>query len=220
MFEVEIYLSELSRRIDTIRRIVNAAHPQPPAFSDISREARGVAVLLLFASYENLLTGVCRGLLETAAKLRVGNRRLKTGLRLFAVFGGLQAIASASKVKIWKEGTKLLEQAALSTTCTVNANLFPEDGSFMKASQVRLFCDLFGLGDPALILQEVWGRLDTIVTQRNSIAHGKHTPEEVGRNYTLSELHDLIDLWEKRWSDFVNHVGQQASARDFFRSSR
>ncbi len=220
MFDVEVYLSELSRRADTIRRILIASHQQPPALPDISREARGLAILLLFASYENLLTSVCRGLLETAAKLRVGNRRLKAGLRLFAVFGHLQAVAKTSERKIWKEGTRLLEQLALSTTCTVNTNLFPVDGSFMKASQVQLFCDLFGLGDPGLILREVWGRLDTIVSQRNQIAHGKQTPEEVGRSYSLSELHDLVDLWEERWSDFVNYIGQRASSRDFFRTSR
>ena len=176
--------------------------------------------MLLFASYENLLTSLVRGLLETAAKLRVSNRRLKTGIRVFAVYGDLQAIANASDRKIWTEGLKLMEKAATSRRCTLNTALFPADGSFMKSSQVTFVCDLFGLGDPGHILREVWGQLDAIVSYRNGIAHGRLTPEEVGRNYTLSELNTLVDQWEQRWSEFVNHVGLKACTRDFYRSSR
>jgi len=67
----------------------------------------------------------------------------------------------------------------------------------MKRSQVSLISDIFGLGDPGKILKEIWERLDTIVIQRNYIAHGKMTPEEVGRSYSSSEVKNLVDLWKK-----------------------
>lgn len=218
--DVRPFVVELTTRIDTIRRLVVAAHASGSASPDITREARGLAVLLLFAAYENLLTSLCRGVLEAAAKLRVGNRRLKTGLRVFAVYSDLQAIANASDRKIWQEGPRLMATAAQSRGCTLNTNAFPADGSFMKSSQVRLVCDLFDLGDPGPILKEVWSRLDTVVTERNHIAHGKSTPEEIGRNYSLADINTLVDLWEKRWSEFLQHVGTQAASRDFFRHAR
>ena len=180
-----------------------------------------MAIVLLFASYENLLTGVCRGLLEAAVRLRVGNRRLKNGLRLFAVHRDLQAISDSSDAKLWREsGLKLMEAVSQSNKCTVDVDLFPADGSFMKSSQVRLVCELFELGDPGPILKEVWVRLDTIVAERNGVAHGRLTPEEVGRNYTLSDIRVLIDAWQIRWTEFIQHIESLASSRDFFRHKR
>jgi hypothetical protein len=90
----------------------------------------------------------------------------------------------------------------------------------MQTPQVTTFCRIFGLGDPAPVLREVWSRLDTIVTERNGIAHGRLTPDEVGRTYSLADLNSLVDLWEQRWGDFLRWVEQQASTRDFFRTRR
>jgi hypothetical protein len=223
MFDGRPYQQELSRRVDAIRRLVDAAHPAKPVApaADISRETRGIAIVLLFASYENLLTGICRGLLESAVRLRVGTRRLKSGIRLFAIHRDLQAIKDLPEVRIWRDkGLKLIESVSNSRTCTVDVDIFPSDGSFMKSSQVRLFCQLFELGDPASILKEVWLKLDTIVTQRNGIAHGRLAPEEVGRHYTITDLRSLIDSWELRWTEFIQHVASKASSRDFFRERR
>ena len=67
----------------------------------------------------------------------------------------------------------------------------------MRCSQVYLFCDLFELGDPGLILKEIWDRLDTVVVERNDIAHGKATPEEVGRAYSSADVRSLVELLGK-----------------------
>ncbi len=223
MFDGQPYRVELIRRLGTIRRMLDATHPapSPAAGPDAGREARGLAILLLFASYENLLTSLCRRLLEIASGLRVGNRRLRPGFRLFSVHNQLQAIPGASDGRIWRDiGPRLLDCAFDSRQCTINPNLFPADGSFMKRSQVALFCDVFELGNPGPILQEVWGRLDTVVTERNGIAHGRLTPEEVGRNYSLGDIRTLVDLWEERWVAFIGHVESQASDRGFYRYNR
>lgn len=220
MFDGKPYRDELARRLDAARRILVAAHPTAPlpGVPDAGRDARGLVIVLLFASYENLLTSLCRRLLEIATTLRVGNRRLRRGFRLFAVHNLFQSISTVSESKIWQEvGPRLLDSAFNSRQCSINPNLFPSDGSFMKRSQVELFCKTFDLGDPGPVLQEVWGRLNTVVTERNGIAHGSLTPEEVGRNYSLSEIQTLVDVWQQRWTDFVNHIESRAQHRSFYR---
>lgn len=221
MFDGSPYSIELRRRVTTIRRMLDEADPLVPlpgTTNNISREVRGLVILLLFASYENLLTSLCRGLLEKAATLRVGNRRLRTGFRQFAVHNILMSIANSTEKKIWKEsGRQLLDRAFDSRSCTIDTNVFPADGSFMKRSQVSLFFDIFELGEPGLVLKEIWGRLDAIVVQRNNIAHGKMTPEEVGRQYTSAEVRTLVDDWETRWLELITHVEAKASIRDFYR---
>jgi hypothetical protein len=90
----------------------------------------------------------------------------------------------------------------------------------MRTGQVRTFCELFGLGDPAPVINGIWARIDTIVAERNEIAHGQQTPDEVGRRYTSQEIRGLVDLWEGDWLAFLNWVEGQASSRDFFRDKR
>jgi hypothetical protein len=77
--------------------------------------------------------------------------------------------------------------------------------------------DIFELGDPGCILREVWDRLDTIVIERNNIAHGAATPEEVGRAYSSMDTRNLVDIWESRWLELIEHVETSASNRDFYR---
>lgn len=218
MFDGKPFRDELDRRLDAVRCIVNATHPTPPGAPDAGREIRGLAIVLLFASYENLLKSLCRQLLEVATSLRVGNRRLRKGFRLFAVHNLIQSATVVPKDKLWKSaGPRLLDSASETKSCSINTSLFPDDGSFMKSSQVILFCDIFELGDPGPILKEVWDRLDTIVKERNGIAHGGLTPEEVGRNYSFAEIQNLISLWQLRWTSFIDHIESRAQSRDFYR---
>jgi hypothetical protein len=90
----------------------------------------------------------------------------------------------------------------------------------MKRAQVSSVFNLFGLGDPAAILQGAWARLDTIVSERNAIAHGRRGAEEVGRAYTQQDLINLVDLWESRWLALIAKIEADTTSREFFRSPR
>jgi hypothetical protein len=199
----------LSDRIEVARRLVRATQLQIPPVGnasslaappdDVSREARGLAVLLLFAAYENLLTSLCRSLLEAAAKSRARARRLKPGLQLFLIHSELASLSDGGIKKLWRtSGLKLLTALVERPAREIDQNLFPDDGSYMKNSQVAVFCRVFDLGDPLPVLREVWPRINIVVDQRNGIAHGRLTPEEVGRTYTHAEVLGLISLWELR----------------------
>lgn len=203
MFDGQPYREEFQRRIATIRRLLDAnqASIADTDGFDVSREVRGLTILLLFASYENLIKSLCRGILEKAARLRIGNRRLKIGFRQFAVYGHFESMTKSSRSKVWKtSGRELLECAFETRSCTINANRFPDDGSFMKSSQVRLLFEIFDLGDPGSVLKEIWPRLDAIVIERNNIAHGALIPSalwidlsrplEVGEGADASGLGD------------------------------
>ncbi len=215
---------EFGGRILIVRQLLNATHldagGNPPAIGvpDVSREARGLAIVLLYAAYESLLRSTARSLLEVARSLRVGNRRLQPGFQIAAAYSHLQAISAIKESGIWKQpGLGLVVALFDSRQCTIDATRFPDTGDNFKRAQVTAFCDLFGLGDPAPILREAWSRLDTIVTQRNQIAHGQETPTEIGRRYSERELTNLVDVWEARWSDFIRWAETQGTSRDLYR---
>lgn len=213
---------ELQDQLVSIRGLLNATHALgQPTVPDISREIRGLCIVLLYASYERLMYSLCRSILETAKGLRVGNWRLKPGLQVFASFPALQSVG-ATPAGIWgrEGGLNLVQTLRSRKTCTISPDVFPTDGSNMKRSQVSTFCKIFDLAEPGPILKEVWDRIDGIVSARNAIAHGRLTADEVGRDYTIAELHALVDIWELRWGEFLDHVESSASNRIFFRSKR
>lgn len=222
LISCQLHRAEFQQRMTVVRSLLNAAHPATGVTlsPDISKEARGLAILLLYAAYENLLTTLSRSLLESATRLRVGNKRLRNGFKIFAVHSMLQSTSDSPQTAIWRSGLDLMETLSDGRSCTVSPNLFPNDGTNFRRSQVQTFCNVFGLSDPGPVLREVWSRLDTIVIERNAIAHGGENPGDVGRRYTLADLNALVDLWDRRWMEFITWVENAASSRDFYRAPR
>jgi hypothetical protein len=70
------------------------------------------------------------------------------------------------------------------------------------------------------MLKEVWTQLDTVVSERNGVAHGRLTPDQVGRNYSIADLRELVARWEQRWGEFIDNVESKAASREFFRLPR
>jgi len=222
MISLDSHRAALKDRVSVIRNIIDETHPTPPATGRIAREARGMAVVLLFAAYEELLTSLNRSLLEVAAGLRVGNRRLQPGFRAFALHNVASSLSSGSQKKLFTAALPTLVEFASrgEPGPTINPDVFPNDGSFMRRSQVTLWCSLFSAGDPAPILRNIWQQIDTVVIQRNGIAHGRLTPQEVGRSYSEADMRALVDDWDSDWARFLDHIEQLAVARDFYRLPR
>jgi hypothetical protein len=225
MISLQSHRIDLQDRIDSATRLINATHPASATLpagvtaAPISREARGLVIVLLFAAYENLLRSVTRTLLEAAIRMRVGNRRLRPGFRTFAFFSSAQSIRAQSEKRLYSDGLPNLVLAADpgGRVCTIDANGFPSDGSFMKPSQIVLWCKIFDLPHPASILRRTWTAVGTIVVQRNGIAHGELTADLVGRSYSEADIRQLISDWRDDWLDFLDVVEQRGSTRDFYR---
>ncbi len=212
-----------------VRAILAATDPSPvlsdppaaPAPPDVSREARGLAIVLLYGAYENLLRALARGLLDTARQMGAGNRHLKPGFQVSAVFKALQSAKDTPGARVRPmQGLEIVSTLQDSRSCTISSDWFPDDGSHMRRPQVVSFCTVFGLGEPEPVLREAWDRLDSIVDERNAVAHGRRTPDEIGRGYTRQELLSLVDLWEARWMDFIRRVERSSSRPQFFLSTR
>jgi hypothetical protein len=221
MISVQLHLDALDERIDAAQRLIDETHGAAKGTA-ISREARGLSIVLLFAAYENLLYSLTRTLLETAVQLKVGNGRLQPGFRAFALENSAKSVRDSSENKLYSRTLPNLIQAAAPAgrTCTIDTNSFPRDGSFMKRSQIEVWCELFDIAQPRLILANIWHSIDSVVAERNGVAHGRLTPDEVGRGYSEKEIRDMIRNWHGDWTTFLRTVESRASTRDFFRTPR
>lgn len=216
LFDADPIRMEFKARIGSASTVLESAHlPDPPV--DISREIRGLCVVLLHAAYENLIFSLNRALLEAAVALKIPNRRLKPELQLFAIHAELQSLRNSSDKKLWsRTGPAVVSVLREARSCTIKSDLFPDDRSFMKQTQVSAFCAAFGLPSPAPILREIWADIDSVVSRRNAVAHGRMSADEVGREYTVDELRSLLVSWRDRWLDFIDVVEQAAQAKPFY----
>ncbi|WP_138945728.1 MAE_28990/MAE_18760 family HEPN-like nuclease [Plantibacter sp. M259] len=221
MISVAPHRQALKERIDVVISLIDETHPAPLGNGPISREARGLAIVLLFAAYEELLRSLTRTILEAVVRLRISNSRLQPGLRSFALRNLTKSLRAVGERKVFGAIPSLIETLGRTDRePTVNPDDFPDDGSFMKQSQVELWARTFDVGHPGALLKKVWNRIDTVVVQRNKIAHGDLTPQDVGRGYSEREIRELIDSWYSDWDNFLLHVEKCASTRDFFRVPR
>jgi hypothetical protein len=225
MIDLSPHKLALDDRINMATRLIDETHPGSTTSATavpgpISREVKGFIFVMLFGAYENLIYTVTRSLLEEAIKMRVGNRRLKPGFRAFALAASADSIRDLSEKKLYSHGLPKLVHTADpgGRVCTIDPNSFPNDGSFMKSSQIWLWCELFDIPQPHRILNRTWSLIDAVVSQRNGIAHGRLTPDQVGRDYSEIEIRQLIKDWHADWSDFLAVVEGRASSRDFYRT--
>ena len=226
MIDVSTHRQALADRIAVVTSLIDETHPTPPAIGPISREARGLAVVLLFAAYEDLLKSLTRTLLEAVVSMRISNSRLSPGFRVFAIRDAARSLRDVSERKLFETTIpKIVELVERSDRVpTLNTSDFPSDGSFMKRSQIEFWARTFQTGPPVVVLQRVWNNIDAVVAQRNAVAHGSQTPQDVGRNYTEGDIRRLTADWASDWDAFLVHVEALAGAcgrsRDCWRARR
>lgn len=222
MITVARHLAELNDRMDAAILLMDETHPSSGGTilpGPAAREARGLVIVMLFAAYENLLRSLTRSLLEGAVRCRVSTRRLQPGIMTFALVDTAKATRDRSAKKLYSDSLPQIIDTFHATRATagINTSAFPDDGSFMKTSQVQLWCRIFAVPPPAGMLRRTWASLDAVVAQRNDVAHGSKTAAEIGRRYTEADMRDLIDDWRHDWTVFLTQVGALASNRDFYR---
>ncbi|MET4541328.1 hypothetical protein ABIE37_003123 [Arthrobacter bambusae] len=189
--------------------------------NSLSRESRGLCMVLLFAGYEQLLKATCREVLEHL-KMQSGRvADLHTGYRTLALARAWQSMEATTKTEYWNVMSDRFVSGLYDDVSTINANEFPNDGSFMDRSQVTLVCNLFGFDDIHKVLGRTWDDLSQVRRRRNKVAHGEATAAEVGRDFTYAEAVDLVGRWDTGWNAFLDCVERTiASGPDhFFRSS-
>lgn len=209
---------EFVDRMDGARRLFDVAHATP---TGIERETRGLVVVLMFAAYERLLHELSKALMSAAGSLGVGNRRLQPGFRALSLHSAAISLRDSSVKKLYtKTLVTLVSTADQGRSHTLDSTVFPDDGSYMRSSQVATWCSVFGVKDHELILNSIWQNLDGVVADRNGVAHGRLGPDEVGRDRSEVDVRALLTDWQTSWLAFIDNLQVVANSRDFYRRAR
>ncbi|WP_178388223.1 MAE_28990/MAE_18760 family HEPN-like nuclease [Actinomyces naeslundii] len=223
MLSVKVYIDDLEERISVAEKLIDVTHKNSNAGEsdpdlDISREARGLVFVLLYASYENLLKTLTKGLLEYVNQFDVRFGELKPVFRSLALFPAAQSLRDVpEKLLLQKALPEFIDKSSSELTdWVIDINTFPSNGDSFRFSQIELWCRLFKVEDPGKILKRAGQHVNMVVKNRNAIAHGQMTPEQVGRSYSEDEVRGLIDDWRRAWLDFLDEVSRVSTSSDYF----
>jgi RiboL-PSP-HEPN len=218
----DLYRDELLDRIERIEVMLEATDlgsvsmgNGAPARVDASREARGVAVVLLYAAYEHLISTLTLDLAAEAKAAAIPNLALARGFKVFALVGSLKSVQGCRAVGP-QHAFQVMDALADPLSSTIEATWFPDDGSHFRSSQVKSICSILGLSEPETILGRAWDRIDTIVDERNAIAHGRRRPDEVGRRFSKPDLERIVKEWRDGWLSFIAAVATAHAQPHFF----
>lgn len=236
-FDISPIKSEFQREIDSTVEFVVKTHELRAGegmneleLSNIQKTVRGISYVMMFAAYEKMLRGLCRSLIEVAASFKGKQKNLSTPFRLIGMYPTVQAASNSAESKMGSKSgvtfggyvrcwTKPLKESSVSSekdAKELNTNFWPDDGSFMKCSQVVLFTKFFNLDSAVNQLGRVYQDIDSVVGYRNSIAHGSQTAAEVGGNSTEKDILDLLKRWGERWCAFLDEVARLASRKEYY----
>jgi hypothetical protein len=105
----------------------------------------------------------------------------------------LDSLVRSGKEKFWGNTTKFLGMLGSTAQPAPNPGLFPNDGSHYRLAQVFTIWSIFGIAAPAVPRVTLTQLVGEIVEHRNAIAHGRGTPEEIGRRYSKDDILGKID---------------------------
>ncbi|WP_146143612.1 MAE_28990/MAE_18760 family HEPN-like nuclease [Bifidobacterium callitrichos] len=213
--------SNFNYTIDSVRDLVKSTHDNHQIPPDVKKSIRGLAIVMLFGAYEKMIKTLCAELIETASTFRGKQRNLSPQFRMVGIASQINAIRdpAAKKSTLWERTLpNVLKQ--IDGEASALTEIWPDNGEYMKRSQVLIFCQFFNLGEAIGSLGKVHNIIDSIVSQRNQIAHGELTAQEVGRNYSEVDIDSLINDWENGWSNFLDSVSSIVSNKAYFINSR
>lgn len=73
-------------------------------------------------------------------------------------------------------------------------DVLPKDGSHYRRSQLETIWSLFGITAPIVPDGRMYPLIGELVENRNAVAHGRRTPEDVGSGYSKDDCYIKVGL--------------------------
>lgn len=193
--------------IAEIRRV----EPSPPIPTPSELQARrGLALVALYACFENGCGNIIRDGLSSIASSSSEIRRCCPDLQALALYGHTDAIRKVSHRKAVRKSGDFLRSSRAEGAISFPVN--PFEGALQSCNGATILEALrcFGVNDFGMSKESI-GRLGNLAERRNEVAHGRVSSAEAGRRATAAQLqamHELVELEldraRSRLASFIN----------------
>jgi len=180
--------TEVTQRLAAIRDFISllqATEQTGSGTSAATREGKGLVFIQLYAVYEYcIVSGVAAAVARVNA-LSLRHDEIRKSLLSMVLDSDCSSIGASDG---WGKRVQLFNNTVTSTSAQIRATLFPKDNSHFRVKQLELIWNIFGVPAPVVSSPHHIGRIEEIVELRNSIAHGKQSPSDIGQRFSSPEL--------------------------------
>lgn len=165
--------------------------------------SKGLAFVQMYAIYEFTLHGAVEASIEAVCQLELSMGELRRELIALFLGNEFTSIRDCGVERRWKLQTQIMIKASSATSLTSSNNkVFPTDGSHYRRSQLQTIWDIFGVTSSIVPSGRIYPLIDELVENRNAIAHGRRTSDDVGRGYSETDIDKKI----KETRDLCIHI--------------
>lgn len=190
----KIVQSELDDRILTIKSFQSHIETLEDGKDRNAITCKGLIFVQLYAVYEYAVREVVRTLLASIKLLAPPHDSIKSELLSLVLNGFFDSASQSSEAKRWEARITLLDLIRSPKPIgEFSDTIFPSDGSHYRSGQLRTIWRVFGIDEPIVAEMKHLGRIDELVENRNAIAHGRITAEDIGKRYSSSDITKRVD---------------------------
>jgi hypothetical protein len=189
--------AELLGRIATARSLAEFVRERETAAGGalgdvVTRATKGLVFVHNYAAYEYVVTQCVYALNTELNRRAIPLNRLRTELLSVALHPECGSLIDGSLKKTWALRCELFSRARSAAGAAVHEQLLPKDGSHFRPAQLELVWSLFGMPPPFVEKLRHLGLIEEMVENRNKIAHGLESPENVGRRYSANDIVERV----------------------------
>ena len=211
--------SEVSARFENIRRFFEANSARRTGH--LATTAKGLVFVQIYAVYEYTINQTVSQAIESIKKHRHRIGDLSPQLLALVLDPELRSLRDVQRKHEWDRRLRLFERAFSGELVDLSGETqLPTDRSHYRASQLELIFKVFGISRMPVRRHRHKDRIAEVVGHRNAIAHGRETPEDIGRRYTSSEIRKAIQqiesvclLWITVFDDYSRKPERQRRRR-------
>ncbi|MFQ2325571.1 MAE_28990/MAE_18760 family HEPN-like nuclease [Aeromonas dhakensis] len=163
---------------------------------------RGLLIVNLYACLEFSVNQAVERTLIIVDSLCVPYAHMTHKFHTVSMSDAFKSIKDSGAKKTWECRIKFIEKLFSSQPCHVNSSTFSLDLQNVWPNTLKELLSCFGIDKPHLPNVMYAGHIDDIVNKRNAVAHGRESPQIIGRSQRCLEL-------EAKWhiiSETCEHI--------------
>jgi hypothetical protein len=176
-----------------------------------ARTAKGLAFVQMYAIYEYVVTNSVK-----AAILQIKNRGMlintvRWELLSLILDADLNSVRDCGEANLWKKRIALMQKVNAAVLVDTADTAFPSDGSHFREDQLETIWSLFGISSSVVPDGRMRQLIRELVANRNAIAHGRSSPEDVGRTFSKDDIVKKIGQCRDLCMYIVNELENHCS---------
>ena len=186
-------INELGSRLLAAELLTKTIAELEESRSDAAVLLKGLAFVQMYSIYEFTVRGSVQATLSSLRASAAPAAKIRHEALSLVLDSSLSSAAQAGPARLWECRIDLLGRARSPDSATeFPDSLFPADGSHYRIRQLHTIWRVFGIGAPVVPDARLQGRIEEMVENRNAVAHGRRTADDVGRRYSLADIKDRM----------------------------